>query len=82
MTADGILGLEDLVGTGVGGTEGDAGSWNGELEVDMMEMDRILGLLPAAADAAALLEDLGLGLTWGEMENLTAGGETALVGVF
>jgi len=84
VTADGILGLEGLVGTGAGGAGGDAGSWPSELEVDMLEMDRILELLPAA-DAAAFpqtLEDLGLGLAWGDMENLTAGGETALVGVF
>ncbi|KAJ6500149.1 hypothetical protein C8R47DRAFT_1110649 [Mycena vitilis] len=82
VTADDMLGLEGLVGAGANGAGGDAGSWDSELEVDMMEMDRILGLLPAASDAAALLEDLGLGLTWGEMENVTAGGETALVGVF
>jgi len=82
VTADGILGLEGLVGTGVGDVGGDAGNWPSELEVDMLEMDRILELLPAA-DAAAFpqtLEDLGLGLTWGDMEGLTAGGET--IGVF
>ncbi|KAF7361653.1 BZIP domain-containing protein [Mycena venus] len=76
VTADGILGLEGLVGTGAGGAGGDAGSWPNELEVDMLEMDRILELLPAA-DAAAFpqtLEDLGLGLSWGEVENITAGG--------
>jgi hypothetical protein len=84
VTADGILGLEGLVGTGAGGAGDDVGNWPSELEVDMLEMDRILELLPAA-DAAAFpqtLEDLGLGLAWGDMENLTAGAESALVGVF
>jgi hypothetical protein len=86
VTADDILGLEGLVGAGVGGEAGDAGNWTGELEVDMLEMDRIFGLLPAAAEAAAFpqtLEDFGLGL-WGDMEqhHTTGGGETALVGVF
>jgi len=85
VTADnGILGLEGLVGHGAGEVDG-AGdvvqSWsNEELVVDMLEMDRILGMLPAA-DAAAFpqsLEDLGL---WGDMESLTSG-ENALVGVF
>ncbi|KAJ7045756.1 hypothetical protein C8F04DRAFT_1249138 [Mycena alexandri] len=85
VTADDILGLEGLVGTAAGDAGDDAGNWTGELEVDMLEMDRILGMLPAA-DAAAFpqtLEDLGLGLGWGDMENLTTtGGESALVGVF
>jgi hypothetical protein len=86
VTADDILGLEGLVGTGAGDVGADVGSWPSELEVDMLEMDRILELLPAASAAAAFpqtLEDLGLGLTWGDMENLTTGGESsALVGVF
>jgi len=85
VTADDILGLEGFVGTAAGDASDDAGNWTGELEVDMLEMDRILGMLPAA-DAAAFpqtLEDLGLGIGWGDMENLTAtGGESALVGVF
>ncbi|KAJ7163565.1 hypothetical protein C8R43DRAFT_946996 [Mycena crocata] len=88
VNADGILGLEGLVGGGVGeAVDGavDARMWgtNQELEVDMLEMDRILGLLPAAADAAFQhdLEDLGLGLEWADMENL-AGSDPALVGVF
>ncbi|KAF7376378.1 BZIP domain-containing protein [Mycena sanguinolenta] len=88
VIADDILGLEGLVGAGVGDVGDGAGSWPSELEVDMLEMDRILELLPAATAAAAFpqtLEDLGLGLTWGEVENITAGaaGEpSALVGVF
>ncbi|KAJ7691288.1 hypothetical protein B0H17DRAFT_1063380 [Mycena rosella] len=89
VTADDILGLEGLVGGGAGEVDGadDAGIWTSEVEVDMLEMDRILGLLPAAADAAFQhnLEDLGLGLGWGDMEALTGdltGGESGLVGVF
>ncbi|KAK7005718.1 BZIP domain-containing protein [Favolaschia claudopus] len=86
VSADGIVGLEGFVGTGGSATVNDAGSWPSELEVDMLEMDRILELLPAA-DAAAFpqtLEDLGLGLVWNDVENITvtAGGESALVGVF
>ncbi|KAJ6499037.1 hypothetical protein C8R45DRAFT_1071661 [Mycena sanguinolenta] len=83
VIADDILGLEGLVGVDAGGVGDSEGSWPSELEVDMLEMDRILELLPAATAAAAfpqILEDLGLGLTWGEMENMTAGGEqSALV---
>lgn len=85
MTVDGILGLEELVNGGVGEVDGadDSGMWTGEVEVDMMEMDRILGLLPAAADATFQqdLEDLGLGLGWGSVDGLS-GGDSALVGVF
>jgi hypothetical protein len=87
VTADNsILGLEELVNVGHGAGEiDDAGlgaqGWSSEeLVVDMLEMDRILGMLPAA-DAAVLpqgLEDLGL---WGDMESL-AGGENVPVGVF
>jgi len=76
VTAEDILGLDDLVGAGV--TESDARLWTGELEVDMLEMDRILELLPAA-DAAFQqnLDDLGLGLTWAD-----ANAEPSTVGVF
>ncbi|KAJ6587173.1 hypothetical protein DFH09DRAFT_1308234 [Mycena vulgaris] len=85
VTEGDILGLEALVGSGAGEVEradGDSRIWTSEVEVDMLEMDRILGLLPAA-DAAFQhsLDDLGLGLGWGDMESLT-GGESALIGVF
>jgi hypothetical protein len=73
------------VGGGAGEVESADNSsiWSTEVEVDMLEMDRILGLLPAAADAAFQhdLEDLGLGLGWGDMDHLS-GGESTLVGVF
>jgi hypothetical protein len=91
MSVDGILGLEGLVGGGAGEGVGDddrrsgpRNIWTNELEVDMQEMDRILGLLPAATESAAYqqgLDDLGLGLGWGDMENMT-GADSALVGVF
>jgi len=79
VTADSILGLEELVGAGMDEVKGDTRIWTNELEVDLLEMDRILELLPAA-DAAFQhnLEDLGL---WGDLENMT-GGESALIGVF
>ncbi|KAJ6583504.1 hypothetical protein DFH09DRAFT_1309006 [Mycena vulgaris] len=85
VTGGDILGLEALVGSGVGEVEradDDSRIWTSEVEVDILEMDRILGLLPAA-DAAFQhnLNDLGLGLGWSDMESPT-GGESALIGVF
>jgi len=88
VTADNsILGLDELVNVGSGAGEvddaviGSQGWSSEELVVDMLEMDRILGMLPAADSAAVLpqgLEDIGL---WGDMESFT-NGDNLSVGVF
>ncbi|KAF7306035.1 BZIP domain-containing protein [Mycena chlorophos] len=82
MTPGDILGLEGLVGSS-GATEVDGDNseiWTGELEVDMLEMDRILELLPAA-DAAFQQNldqlNIDIGLSWADVS-----AEPNLVGVF
>nr|GAT58517.1 predicted protein [Mycena chlorophos] len=82
MTPGDILGLEGLVGSS-GATEVDGDNseiWTGELEVDMLEMDRILELLPAA-DAAFQQNldqlNIDIGLSWADVV-----AEPNLVGVF
>ncbi|KAF7315429.1 BZIP domain-containing protein [Mycena indigotica] len=82
VTAAEILGLEGMMGSdGSEINEEDAQLWSmgAELEVDMLEMDRILELLPAA-DAAFqqnLDEQFNLGVSWAQV-----GAESNLVNVF